>query len=40
MALVWVNVDSKYLSQELANQIVEVVSKRNHAKAVVGRLVE
>ena len=40
MALVWLNVDSQYLSQELANQIADVVSTRNHAKAIVERLVE
>jgi hypothetical protein len=40
MALVWVNVDSQYLSQELANQIADVVSTRSHAKAVVGRLMD
>lgn len=40
MALVWVNVDSQYLAQELANQIAEVVNTSNHAKAIVGRLVD
>lgn len=40
MALVWVNVDSQYLSQELANQLADVVSTRNHANAIGERLVE
>lgn len=39
MALVWVNVDSQYLAQELAEQIASVVHKRTHSHKIINSLI-